>query len=153
MKVPHFVLAGAFASYAIADGGYAKDCQDMTIVQSDEIFSLKASCKVGNKSQCSVLDLWNCYETDDGILKPKDKGNQPRCKSCDLSGTMLECDCPSSHRGHYVKSSIDTNDLIVNDQGVLKCFNKSADNCAQKPSKSGCGNNRSLNPLGYILPF
>lgn len=74
MKASCFILAGVFACHAIADGGYAKNCRNMTLVDLDDPHvGLKASCKVGNKDQCSILDLWQCYGTDNGILKPQDK--------------------------------------------------------------------------------
>ncbi|KAI1643662.1 uncharacterized protein F4817DRAFT_319545 [Daldinia loculata] len=156
MKASCFILAGVFACHAIADGGYAKNCRNMTLVDLDDPHvGLKASCKVGNKDQCSILDLWQCYGTDNGILKPQDKGNLPRCRSCKLDGTVLECECRTDRKGRHHTSSVDTNDLIVNDNGVLKCFGNRAttpDNCAQKQS-SGCGSNRSLVTLGYALSF
>ncbi|OTB17637.1 hypothetical protein K445DRAFT_9498 [Daldinia sp. EC12] len=156
MKAPYLILTGALAWYAAADGGYAKDCQSMAVIQSQDNFSLRATCKAGNKSQCSILDLGKCYGTDAGILKPRDNGNLPRCRSCVLNGTSLECDCRSSSKGPHHKSSVDTNDLIVNDNGILKCFDNRADapnDCAQKPLKSGCGNGLSLDALGYALSF
>ncbi|KAG4218050.1 hypothetical protein PC116_g33470 [Phytophthora cactorum] len=73
MKTSCLILAGAFACHAVADGGYAKDCQNMALIQSDDTFSLRATCKAGNKSQCSILDVGKCYGTDAGILKPQDK--------------------------------------------------------------------------------
>ncbi|KAI0849401.1 hypothetical protein F5Y00DRAFT_269385 [Daldinia vernicosa] len=157
MKASCLILAGTFTCHAVADGGYAKNCQNMMLVDLDNSHvGLKASCKAGNKDQCSILNLWQCYGTDNnGALKPQERGAAPRCRSCKLNGTVLQCDCRDRSQGRYHISSVDTNNLIVNDNGVLKCFGNKAitpDDCASKRS-SGYGSNLSLVTLGYALSF
>ncbi|KAI8961487.1 hypothetical protein F5Y11DRAFT_366714 [Daldinia sp. FL1419] len=156
MKAISVITACAFACHAVATGGYAKDCQNLTLVDMDNSHvGLRASCKVANKVQCSVLDLWQCYGLDDGVLKPQDKGDLLRCRSCLLmNNTILECQCRAHRGGSHHPTSIDTNDLIINDGGVLKCFDNRAttpSDCAQKPKSMASSGIMSSFPLSYSL--
>ncbi|KAI1378091.1 hypothetical protein F4677DRAFT_458794 [Hypoxylon crocopeplum] len=145
MKVLQLILLGVFAYRVNADGGYANDCKNLTAVSISDSFALRAYCPATSGTpQCSILDLNDCYGTNDGTLVERSGGqfhNRCYARDCSLNGTELECRCATRPKHNGLRNfTIDTNDLVINDHGTLRCFDHGAStpsDCAERPVYSG----------------
>ncbi|OTA80564.1 hypothetical protein M434DRAFT_37901 [Hypoxylon sp. CO27-5] len=148
MKLLSVIISCAFALCARADGGYVGKCRNRTIVEIDGHVGLRAYCETNSASaRCSILDLDQCYMCSNGHISPSNMGHfSQQCApaGCHLDGTTLECSCGrgSSSSGRQAPNSLETNDLIASDQGLLTCFDNKAvtpPDCAQRPILSRSG--------------
>ncbi|KAI1453773.1 hypothetical protein F4805DRAFT_442446 [Annulohypoxylon moriforme] len=146
MKFLNSVFLIAFARLASAGGGYANNCKNMTLVSEDNGAGLRAYCSRGSYTpQCSILSLDQCYGSKDGVVVAQDKGafsNWCPPRDCELNGTVLKSGCHvhMPRKGPLTWSDVDTNDLIVSDNGILRCFDhwgSTLPGCEERPVGSG----------------
>ncbi|KAI1340687.1 Cyanovirin-N [Xylariaceae sp. FL0016] len=111
--------------------GYYDQCFQTNILGTAEPFLiLESNCNtppMGPPWICSQLDLNHCIENHKGtmqqgsdIVNGKTPGFGGSCDNCELNGSVLSCDCQNVHNSKQ-RSSIDTNDIIMNDNGYLTC--------------------------------
>ncbi|KAI0008513.1 hypothetical protein F4779DRAFT_435303 [Xylariaceae sp. FL0662B] len=153
MNTLRLVLLCTFIMKITADGGYLEDCQNMTVTETNGHLGLKADCKTSaGSTQCSLLDLNDCYGADAGRIVPEDGGHfNDACfpQDCQLDGSTLMCRCykhPQDVGGGHRASRIDTNELITSDNGIIKCFDHRAttpSNCTQIVQKSDASRARA----------
>ncbi|KAI1204742.1 uncharacterized protein F4807DRAFT_471795 [Annulohypoxylon truncatum] len=150
MKFLNFIILGSLATFTSADGGYASHCKNMTLVNENNQAGLRAYCEGSSGgSQCSILPLNLCYSSDAGIVKPQDRGDlSKRCppKRAKLNSTILSSGCHKwgSRKTHLMWTDVDTNELIISENGILKCFGNRAltpPDCEQRPAGSGTEGN------------
>ncbi|KAK8063472.1 hypothetical protein PG996_008124 [Apiospora saccharicola] len=115
------VVVGDFPPY-----GSPGDLQ-CTDIQMGDDHSVKAKCPVYQPDKlylCSQMDLNHCYANQDGRLEARENGNfGSSCNNCRMYGTVLQCNCEiSPGSGSFVTTSVDTNDVILNQNGNLNCF-------------------------------
>ncbi|KAI0892357.1 hypothetical protein F4806DRAFT_500041 [Annulohypoxylon nitens] len=135
-----------FCAYLVsADGGYAGHCKNITLVKLADELGLRAYCEASSgASQCNILSLDRCYGSDMGLIKSMDNGSMSKRCPLDrphLNGTVLNTECHKfgSRKSAYVNTSIDTNQLIISDNGILGCFENRATtphDCAQRTMSS-----------------
>ncbi|KAI6083050.1 hypothetical protein F4821DRAFT_245541 [Hypoxylon rubiginosum] len=165
-----FAVLGAIVVGVLADGGYSLNCRNMSLVNlNQKHLGLRAYCDTTTGTpQCSILDLDLCYRTKGNDLKldPMDNGKlSSNCSmdTCSLGGggysaTQLHCRCRHDTRRHkHSPSSTDTNALMSNDNGFLKCFDNNAtfeSDCTQKPAvRRGSGNRYPVPSWTLIFLF
>lgn len=117
-------------NFASSEKLISEFCSEIKLAKNDHILSARCGYKSPeeidkNLQFLSEINLGECIGTDSkGILKEKFRGNYyKKCKDCKLTGTKLSCDCSfskyKSDKGKFVNSSIDLNQIIATDQGVL----------------------------------
>ncbi|KAI1486393.1 hypothetical protein F5X96DRAFT_673704 [Biscogniauxia mediterranea] len=135
---------GLLVSTCSAGGDYYGSCFQANILGTSDIFLLlEANCHtppMGPPWVCTHLNLNLCYGNQNGVIVEQDKGMFGKtCDNCQLDGSILSCDCESGGDGNGGKrrSSIDTNNLIVNEKGWLKCYTYIGDKCPpdEQPTK------------------
>ncbi|KAI1082892.1 hypothetical protein F5B20DRAFT_530771 [Whalleya microplaca] len=149
MKVLRLLMLGAFVASTNADGGYNSNCKNIAVTVRNGHLALRADCKTNSGStQCSLLDLNDCYGTDNGYVKPKDGGHfNDLClpEKSRLDGSKLWNYCRKKKPGQNPgtrRTWIDTNELITSDNGTLKCFEHRATtptDCAKISQASRAG--------------
>ncbi|KAI5925639.1 hypothetical protein F4810DRAFT_659505 [Camillea tinctor] len=123
---------GLLVSTCNAAGDYYNSCFQTNILGSSDVFLLlESNCHtppMGPPWICTHLNLNNCYGNQNGNLIEQDKGMLGKsCDNCQMDGSVLSCDCNSDDGKR--RSSIDTNNLVVNQDGWLKCFSYVGDKC------------------------
>ncbi|KAK7995349.1 hypothetical protein PG990_014122 [Apiospora arundinis] len=141
------LLMGAAANFtAYADPG---QCE---VIQQWHVYSVIADCpKPDGTWQCSIIagkDLDNCYANYNvaniSTITPQEDGKySATCNACYWENTEMYCYCSLWVDGVYefMQSKIDTNDLLVNANGFMKCFDRVASKCPQ-----------GIAPTGYVPP-
>ncbi|KAK7964182.1 hypothetical protein PG988_011156 [Apiospora saccharicola] len=105
------------------------DFGECETIQQWNQYSVIANCPTpDNKWQCSILDLNNCYVNFNGSITPG-KGNS--CNDCYWTNTVLHCNCDINPGHSFMQSQVETNDLVVNYQGFMGCYDRVADACPQ----------------------
>ncbi|KAK8096693.1 hypothetical protein PG999_012637 [Apiospora kogelbergensis] len=124
---------------AVADfPHYADDGQCETIQQWDK-YSVIANCPKPDKTwQCSILDLDKCYANNKGAITPREDGGfSGSCNDCYWTNTVLHCNCDIDPGHRFMQPQIETNLLLVNADGFMKCFDRVADKCPHGTSLTG----------------
>ncbi|KAI0376030.1 hypothetical protein F5Y04DRAFT_286350 [Hypomontagnella monticulosa] len=109
--------------------GYDTTCGFAALVEHNNHTALRAICETSNTTQCSILDLNNCFEwrQSNSNIMPKDKGGFGRyANHCRLlsDGTTMTCQIL---RDIYKLRDAFLEDTISNDGGRLRCFDNLAD--------------------------
>ncbi|KAI0599646.1 hypothetical protein F4775DRAFT_591096 [Biscogniauxia sp. FL1348] len=133
---------GLLVSTCSAAGDYYSSCFQANILGTSDVFLLlEANCHtppMGPPWICTHLNLNLCYGNDNGVLVARDKGMFGKtCDTCQMDGSVLSCNCEVDGNAGRRRTSIDTNDLIVNEKGWLKCFTYIGDKCPpdEQPTK------------------
>ncbi|KAK7959564.1 uncharacterized protein PG986_004418 [Apiospora aurea] len=110
-----------------APGGL--QCRDIKLVDGPAIW---ASCPVNFNGTmiylCGTMNINQCFANQDGFLAARENGGAANsCNNCQMSGTILQCDCLINTQTTLRQTShIDTDVAIVNDGGGMKCYNQTA---------------------------
>ncbi|KAK7992396.1 hypothetical protein PG996_012571 [Apiospora saccharicola] len=125
-----FLLCAALATLARGDGSWSGTCSSVSMTLGE----LQANCNtppMGPPWICSQLDLNHCYafNSKDGIYA-KDNGNfGDKCEGCEIDddGHTMRCQCTDNKKteSYYVN----TDDLVSNDQGYLRCYGHKGAKC------------------------
>ncbi|KAI1501526.1 hypothetical protein F5X99DRAFT_408925 [Biscogniauxia marginata] len=134
------LLVGLLVTSCSAAGAYYQSCFQANILgTSDIMLVLEANCHtppMGPPWICSQLDLNLCYGNDKGRIIAKDRGELGKtCDNCQLDGSIFSCDCETGLGGKE-RSSIDTNELVLNQDGWLKCYGYLGERCLPDPLTS-----------------
>lgn len=75
MKYTVALVIAALATVKAKGVGYDATCGFAALVEHNNHTGLRAICETGNTTQCSILDLNDCFELNrvTGNIKPKDK--------------------------------------------------------------------------------
>ncbi|KAK8063473.1 hypothetical protein PG996_008125 [Apiospora saccharicola] len=136
------------------------DFGECETIQQWNQYSVIANCPTpDNKWQCSILvseppmppssnsqvaatakrliagvgrDLNNCYVNFNGSITPGKGGDfSNSCNDCYWTNTVLHCNCDMNPGHSFMQSQVETNDLVVNYQGFMGCYDRVADACPQ----------------------
>ncbi|XXH01727.1 hypothetical protein Hte_008088 [Hypoxylon texense] len=146
-----FALLTALAVVVATDGGYISNCRNVSIVNLDSNhIGLRAYCDADTSApRCSIMDLDLCYGTTGEYLKLEARDNGMLSRNCTTDSCVLQTDTPAHitvlscrcrNRSKESRSTKETNDIISNNNGTLKCFENlgtTPPDCAQIATKSG----------------
>ncbi|KAI0019863.1 hypothetical protein F4780DRAFT_744384 [Xylariomycetidae sp. FL0641] len=128
MRVTGLLSASLAAAVVSVHGHYNNTCGSPALVDIGTHKWLQAQCTDDqNRAPCSVLDIDVCYGNNDGVIVPWMGGNfltkvDQKCVGCTLDGTKLSCLCQLKDPDLFNTSTIDTDKLLENENGYLKCY-------------------------------